>query len=308
MGWFKRNLFLSALMVATAFMSGAGCWLLFREARAARSATTMLEKHRQARDALRRQLPALTETNAGAIGLALSEARTQLAALRAGFPDASASASNSTPAGSIDGYFEIAAFVENNRRLADQARVSIRAGEQFGFGSHVSEGPSMDLLPGVLRQCAALKFLLAALFDARPSSLLLVQRERPEAVSRELPGQPLSEKGGLVRKATAIEVADFFELTPGLSLESKGLIGTDAFKLQFSGNTRALRDFLNRLAEADEVFVVRSVEVEALAGVRLAAPTRTESDAIPLVVPLPGRFSVIVELLRPLGEREVLTP
>jgi hypothetical protein len=83
---------------------------------------------------------------------------------------------------------------------------------------------------------------------------------------------------------------------------------TDVFLLEFSGQTATLRNFINRLAEADRPFFVRSVEVEPISNSsRSANASAPSSEPVSIVVPTISRFRLMVEMIRPLPaiEREV---
>jgi hypothetical protein len=157
------------------------------------------------------------------------------------------------PATRTDAYFDIAQFVDRMRSAATEANVSLKEGENFGFSSYTNEGPEAGLIRPVYRQRRIVEYLLRALFAARPESLVAVQRELPVPV------------GGGVAQAPArddLAARDFFVIDPQVSARTPGYVETTAFRIEFSGQTTALRGFMNALAAPEIPLVVRSVEVD----------------------------------------------
>ena len=84
-------------------------------------------------------------------------------------------------------------------------------------------------------------------------------------------------------------------------LRVPGRLEGDAFRLEFIGQTTALREFLNALAAFKLPVIVRSVEVEPLNAQLPAAASAGPPAAgapVPLVVQNFSRFVVVVELVR----------
>src|SRR5690606_31963030 len=148
-----------------------------------------------------------------------------------------------------DSLFALTEFAERMRRKAVEAQVALKPQESFGFASHAHEGPPVEALLVVHRQQRTVQELLDTVLAVRPQALLAVNRERP----------PAQEEGG----GPAGRV-DFFAPSPALLLRQPGLMETDAFRLEFTGQTDVLRDFLAALANLSWPVLVRSVEVESL--------------------------------------------
>lgn len=153
-------------------------------------------------------------------------------------------------------YFELSEFVESQRAAAAAQGVALKDGERFGFASHVRQGPPPANAPRVLRQRAAAADLLAALWSARPYRFESLQREDPE----ERPGA----------RRTPRDEADFAEAPKGALAALPAGCVTEHLRISVVGHGRALRRWLNRLAELPGPVIVRDVRVEPLSpGFRL---------------------------------------
>ena len=283
--WFKRDPLIVGLIGAALVITAAEGWWLSRVRGEAVRAVSLLELKNRERDDLRVKSPAPTEENELAVARDLASARTKLSEIETVFGGGAEAIAGISQTKPTDAYFEIASFVEKARALAAQAQVTIRPDERFGFASHASEGPAATILPGVLRQRAAIQVLLEILMAARPVALISVQREHPSTATSH---------------AIAGDAADFFELVPAMSLRKPGMLETDAFKLEFTGQTRVLREFINQLASVNPAFAVRSVEEEPAAAVANSSTVTSKTAvAVPIIVGGLSRFRVVVERLRP---------
>ena len=287
---------------------GAEICLVQKARQRAARAGAALEAKNQERDRLGRLSPAPSESNVQAIAGELAEAEKNLKALVAGWREAETSAAQ-LPAGpetSLEAYFDIAAFVERTRAQAGRNEVRIRPAEQFGFSSHASGGPEVELVPVVFRQRVAVQHLLDALIAARPHALLAVQREHPLTVGQRGP-RPGPKQALAARAASAVgsgAASDFFDITGQGSLRRPAQVDGEAYRLEFSGQTQALRDFLNTLAKSSRPFVVRRVEAEPMvAGMPETNPVPNSVNAgAPLVPRTISKFVVVVEHIVPVAE------
>ena len=313
MDWFKRNPILSAVLLLMVAGIGTEIWLLQKARLDAQRAQSALEQKKQERDWLARQSPAPSAENQQAIEAELAAAQKTVAELRAALKGRDADwLATPVPAKSIDAYFDIAAFVEKMRAQAARSQVAVKSDEHLGFATHANEGPEPDLLPAVFRQRVVMQRLLDDLLAARPRALLSVQREHPLTAAQRMarqsppgaganqnatPAQPPAPRKGDVP-------ADFFEIEARLSLRQPAVIGAEAFRLEFTGQTPALRAFLNSLAIFKVPLIVRSVTVESLS---VETPVSEATDtpepvaraATPVPVPLVAqnlsKFTVVVE-------------
>jgi hypothetical protein len=292
----RQPLVTLALLASAAAIATAG-YLIFRTAEDVRRHEIQLTQRWQERDWLAAQSPALSETNTSALGADVTAAEENSAALRQALAGRERRL-ESAPGRPLDAYFAIAATVERLRALAIRQQVALRPDERFEFASYVNEGPETNVLPGVHLQRFVIDHLVTSLLEARPRALLSVQRERPvpssERIARQMPGTSV--------EATAVSriggvTADFFTPAAQLRLRSPGLIDTEAFRIEFSGQTQTLRTFLNEIAGFRLPLVVRSVEVEPLAAGADGAGAGEPGAAVPLVVQSVSKFAVVVEFV-----------
>lgn len=274
-----------SLILVLAFLAalGAEVWYLQRVRQQAARAVAALQQKIAERDWLAKQSPAPNPENEQAIAAELVQAARTLADLRAGLKGRDADwLSAPPPAKPLDAFFDIASFVEKARAATGQAKVGFAPDEHFGFATYANEGPAPELVPAVFRQRLLVQRLVDTLIEARPLALLGLRRE-PVAQTQ------LSAKN---------LAADFFNFDHALSLRQPGQLDTLAFRLEFSGQTSTLRNFLNSLAAFSQPFVVRSVEVEPLpAAGNGAAPASVAGAAVPLVRQNLSKFAVIVEFV-----------
>ncbi len=282
MSRFKTSL---TLVLALAFVAalGAEAWWLQKERKHAARAVAALRQKIAERDWLAKRSPALNEENEQAIAAELVQAGRALADLRDGLKGREAGWLGAPPpARPLDAFFDIASFVEKTRAAAGQAKVGFSPDEHFGFAAYANEGPAPEFLPAVFRQRLLVQRLVETLIEARPLALLGLRRE------------PLAP----AQSAAKNVATDFFTFDRALSLRQPGQVDTMAFRLEFSGQTATLRNFLNSLARFPQPFVVRSVDVEPLASPSAAAPAAGAAGAaVPLVRQNLSKFAVIVEFV-----------
>lgn len=314
MSWLKRNPVLGAVLVLGVLAVAAEAWLLQQARQQAARALAGLEQKKQERDWLARQAPAPSEANEQAIAQDLAQAGRALAGLRAALqPREGKLSPPAAPVKPIDAFFDIAAFVEKTRALAARAQVMLKPEERFGFATHSNEGPGEEWVPAVFRQRLAAQHLVEALLEARPRVLVGVQRERPlTAAQRAQRNQPAPAAVTAVNPPAGVTgggvPADFFEFDGATSLRVPGQVESEAFRLEFTGQTPALRAFLNSLAALPLPVIVRRVEVEPLT-TESAAPAVPEAGApVPLVTQNLSKFAVVVECVELLPAPERSAP
>lgn len=199
----------------------------------------------------RRVLAAQVETpEAGALAAleaeiadAGSAVTTETAAPGASAAVTAAGDTGSVAEGSADAFFELAEFVAGQRAQARASGVTIADNECFGFGAYAQAGPPPAAIPRLLTQRRAAERVLAELFAARPQRLLSFEcdsaSEERTAGATMTGGDGAAEHKG--RDPVPAEAA--------------------GFRVVFTGQTRALRRFLNALAGIEPPLVVRAVEV-----------------------------------------------
>ncbi|MBI2514468.1 MAG: hypothetical protein HYV96_21040 [Opitutae bacterium] len=307
MDWPKKNPRFAAILLASAAACALQGWLIHTTHERARRAAVQVEAKRAERDWLARQSPALSEENARAIAAEVAAAAQRAAEFRAAI--AGQAWLSAPPERPVDGYFALASFTETMRALAVRARVALRTEERFGFATYANEGPEADLLGPVHRQRVVMQHLLEALFEAHPKSLVAAVRERPLTAAQRAgrraaisaAAADATSNGNL--SGAAGQPADFFEPDSRLRLDARGVADGELFRVEFTGQTQALRAFLNSLAASPLPLFVRAVEVEpempgASAPVATAsAGTLAPIAPVPLVTQNSSTFAVVIECI-----------
>jgi hypothetical protein len=333
----KRSPLFVAALVLLALIAVGEAWLITERFTAARVAEKKLVQQRAALAGLAEAAPAPSRETAAQIESDLARARVALAAMQAELrgrgPSAERFKSAKPPAARTDAFFDLATFVEGARSRAKQQGIRIApAADHFGFSLYANEGPEIALIAPVFHQRLVVQYLVEALLDARPRALLSLQRERPlsedERKARaEALAAAAQDNGGAasprVDDFTALS-EDYFAPDPRLSASAPGAVEVTAFRLVFTGQTAALRAFLNKLAGFELPVIVRSVEVEPAASedeitavaaeenappaaratppasvvLTASAPAKAKPPAVaPLVPKALSRFTVIVEFI-----------
>ena len=288
-------------------------WLLIHARQQAQQALASLERKKQEWDSLACQSPALSAENEQAIERDLARIHEVLAAWQAAMRGGDNTMPPAPPPeNSIEMYFDLAAFVEKTRLLAASAQVVLRPDEHFGFSAYAKAGPAVELLPAVHRQRVFGQTVIEALLESHPRAVLAVQRERPLPVAQRAGRTPAVPAGGREAATAGDRQQDYFDPDPRLSLRLPGRWESDAFRYVFTGQTPALRTFLNRLAAFRLPAIVRSVEAEPVKA-DAAPPDPTDrltatGSPVPLVSRNLTRFSVVVECMQPVVGAEAPMP
>jgi hypothetical protein len=193
------------------------------------------------------------------------------------------SSGGALPTTRAEAFFELAQFVERMREEAKTSSVKLNPQERFGFSEYSHAGPEPDDFEKVAVARDATEFLLHALFRSRPQQLLGLSREQVKPMK--------------VKQSSA--AADLFEWPEGSSLRRNGIVDSLALRVSFVGETVSLREFINVLAAAPGMVVVRSVEVDPAAE-KLNEATEKESvaeETVSLVRKSVSRFTVVVEFV-----------
>ena len=241
-------------------------------------------------------VPAVTVANAGRIEADLRRGRETLAGWRDELMGRGWPAGGREPAQRSEAYFDLAALVERLREQAGRRGVKLRPDERFGFSAYAHEAPELARLAAVHRERVIVEHLLTALFEARPSEFLGVQREQP----RRRPGQPAAVpgEGRSGARASGNEAGDYFEPDARVLVRQAGVVETTAWQVSFTGPTSVLRTLLNRLADSDLPVLVRAVDVTPAETARGGAEAK-RPDAVPLVRRPLSRFTVVIEAIEP---------
>ena len=298
----RSPVFVGALTFCAALAAGE-LYLIYERWSAARDAAAKLVQRQSELMAMATTMPPPTRDIATAIEEDLARAQTTLAAMQADLkgrgPAAERLRTARVPAARTDAYFDLASYVERLHERARRNEVAIRPeAARFGFAAHANEGPELERIEPVFRQRLLAQYLMESLLDARPRAVLAVKRElaltAPEREAREAAAAEAAAAiaaGGdpVDTSSSELEVPegpDYFAIDPRVSARKAGFVDTIAFKFVFTGQTAALRSFLNRLAAFELPVLVREVEVE-LASTEEAADIASEEPAEPESGPTP---------------------
>ena len=147
----------------------------------------------------------------------------------------------------------------------EPAPISLPQNFAFGFQEYIDEAkPLSDPERSAVldQQRQILSYLMDKLIEAKPASIVSVQREF------------LEQEQGQQNKS--------FQINEAVSARVPGAIDTLAFELSFTGFTDSLRSFLNNLAKFDLPIVVRSIDVQRPNKIKssTAAATNNNLDSI----------------------------
>lgn len=290
MNWLRKNPLFAGVLVMCVGTIAAEIWQLQTLWQRTKRAEVMLRQRKDERDWLAHRTPALSAENTDAIAADVAVAARRLDELRQALQGRGRWLT-APPKRPIDAYFALAAFTEKTRALAVQQQVELRPDERFGFGTYASVGPAAEHISAVHRQRVLVEHLLETLLEARPRALLSVQREHPRTAASHLHRAEASEPD-----AGAV-AADFFEFPAHVRMGIPGVLETEAFRLEFTGQTQTLRALLNALAVFKLPLIVRSVEVEALPGDSRLVSATGSSGSVPIVAQNLAKFAVVVEFV-----------
>ena len=308
----EHGLFWTVLFGTGALLVAEG-WLWHRGQLDALRADALLAQRRVERARLAGHSPAPTPENEREVQQARSQLEAHLADRRATLRVDAGGASTATPmVTSADAYFALADFVARTRALSAREHVMLRPNECFGFAAYAHQGPTPALIAPVLWQRSIIDSLLSELISAHPLALVSAQRERPRLASERsrrkamAAGQSPGSKNDRVDDAGLTE--DCFRFDGPLALRTLGVVDSEAFRLEFTGRTEVLRDFLNRMAILPRPVLVREVQVEPVADVTKGAAAISRGVAGTGATTAVSRFAVFVELLEPFEVQEGAPP
>lgn len=195
-----------------------------------------------------------------------------------------------SPTTRTESFFDLVTFVETTReRFRKQGITLAPAAEYLGFSIYAQEAPDAAAVAAVFRQRLIAQQLMDALLEARPHSVLAVQRER--LLEETDQGTRL---GGFARGAGSS--SDTFVSDARFALASVGKTPDRAvFRLVFTGDTDALRTLINRLANSDWPLVVRAVEIQALPAEKNSAAASKEREGLASSIVLQAQAPAVVE-------------
>lgn len=269
MDFIKKNLAFTIVVALCVLVFLAGAYMAFTQ-------SSQISKAKQAITGAEAQLnnarfadPAPTEENVKASEENLAKLESELEKVREVLERG---ARINTSSDGIEVTASIQQFIAEYRRKASQYMYTDSNGEEkpidlpdnIGFGFEVFRGSDVptlengDVTAQLDMQRHILSYLLDKLYESKPHSLVLVERELLEA------GEDAAKNS--------------FKIDDAITAKVPGAIDTMGFRVTFSGYSDSLRNFLNQLRKFDLPIVVRSIQVERpSAGKVTEAPRR---DAI----------------------------
>jgi hypothetical protein len=268
MSFFRKNPLFAFVLTLCALLVLGELALTYERFAASRAAAKRLVQSKAELEGMAQLTPAPTRDIATAIEADLVKAQTALVSMQGELkgrgPAAERIRNAKVPAARTDAFFDLATFVEKTRELAKKREVDVRPeAARFGFSAFANEGPVLDHIEPVFRQRQIAQYLIESLIEARPRSILSVKREhtlgkadreaRAAAIANNEPPPDITHEEG----------PDYFTMDPPpVSARVPGFIDTTAFRFVFTGQTAALRTFLNQLASFELPVLVREVEVD----------------------------------------------
>ena len=271
MGFIKKNLTFTTIVVVCILAFAAGAYLAFAEAGKIDQAKQKITAAESRLDKMRSANPAPTQENVEASAENVSKLEAELRKIRADLEQGARITTSTDGIGVMAG---IQQFISEYQREAvahtdkggEPVEIIVPDDFAFGFEQYLDEARMLDdedLIPVLDKQRQILSYLLDKLYGAEPESIVSVQREVLELKS---------EGTGSVKG---------FAINPAITAKVPGAIDTLAFGLTFTGYTDSLRGLLNDLAKFDLPIVVRSIEVERPSGSRTTTkvPANNNLDA-----------------------------
>jgi hypothetical protein len=313
MSFFRKNPLFALVLTVCGLVVAGELALIYERYSASREAARRLVQRRTELEGMSQLTPPPTREIAAAIEADLGKAQTALDSmegeLKGRGPAAERIRAAKVPAARTDAYFDLATFVEKTRELARKREVDVRpeAG-RFGFAAFVNEGPVHDHIEPVFQQRQIAQYLIESLIEARPRSILSVKREHTIGKAEREAHAAAIAAGEPPPDVITEDGPDYFTIDPRVTARVPGFIDTIAFRFAFTGQTAALRTFLNQLASFELPVLVREVEVDTASAEETStqaagddSPVAAEPDAANSSAP-----SVVLSVEEPAGQAPAL--
>lgn len=284
MSFYRKNPLFTLVLTICGVLALGELALTYERFAASRAAAKRLAQRKEELQGMAALTPPPTREVAAAIEQDLTKAQAALASMQSELkgrgPAAERLHSAKVPAARTDAYFDLATFVEKMRESAKKHDVEIRPeAARFGFAAYANEGPVQEHIEPVFRQRQIAQYLIEALVEARPRALFSVKREATiSKAEREARAAALANGETPPELNTGDSGPDYFIIDPAMTARAAGFIDTTAFRFVFTGQTAALRNFLNRLAAFELPVLVREVEVEPATAEEAATQAAVEES------------------------------
>jgi hypothetical protein len=251
MDFFKKNLIFSVVIVVCLLVFFAGSFLALKESGAIEKAEQEMTSAQARLKNLRFSDPAPSVDNVEASTENVAQLQSALNAIREDLQRGYRLSISTDGIGVMAGVQQfISEFQRKSSGQTDANNeptpISLPQDFAFGFQEYIDEAkPLSDPKSSAVldQQRQILSYLMDKLIEAKPASLVSVEREVLE--------QARSQQGG-----------QSFQIDKAISARVPGAIDTLAFRLSFTGYTDSLRSFLNNLARFDLPIVVRSIDIK----------------------------------------------
>jgi hypothetical protein len=288
MSFYRKNPLFAIALTVIVFVALGELALIGERFFASRAAAKRLEQRKIELQSMAELMPPPTREVATAIEADLAKGQQALASMQSELkgrgPTAERIRAAKIPTARTDAYFDLATFVEKSREAAKKHEIDVRPeAARFGFAAFANEGPVQDHIEPVFRQRLIAQFLVDALIEARPRAILAIKRERTMTKAEREARATAIANGETPPESYGEEGPDYFAIDPRVSARVPGFIDTTAFRFVFTGQTAALRTFLNRLASFELPVLVREVEVDVATAeeATVQAPPPEETPATP---------------------------
>jgi hypothetical protein len=314
MNFFRKNPLFAIVLTVLAFLAVGELALIYERFAASRTAAKRLEQRKTDLAGMSALTPPPTREVASAVEADLAKAQRALASMQAELkgrgPAAERIRAAKVPVARTDAYFDLATFVEKTRELAKKHEVDVRPeAARFGFAAYANEGPQQDHIEPVFRQRQIVQYVVESLIEARPRSLFSVKREPTMTKAEREARATALANGEAPPEITSEEGPDYFTIDPRVTARVAGFIDTTAVRCVFTGQTAALRTFLNRLASFELPMLVREVEVEvATAEESIVHLPATEESAPTAAVDAPASANTAPSVVLSTDTPMVTTP
>lgn len=295
MAFFKQHPKLSALFILCVLGFVAQIVMIMMSRSEIEASEKKYKRQLRERETILALSPAPTQQNLELTEANIRELHDQLQRLEASINEGTqADFAMDIPRTSSDMLFEIQAMIQGFHNeatkevITDKAtgseRPLIRIDEKFNFGFsefiEAGRGPENEYIQRVHIQRKVIEFLLFKLFEAKPDSIIDLQRDHVTVPSETQTPVANTGRGRSTVPAASQPPKGTFVIPPLVSARIPGVIQTYAFKIVFTGYTESLRNFLTSLQEFEgRPLVVRSVEVKPTASATAAKPAATKNDA-----------------------------
>ena len=266
MDFFKKNLIFSTVIIVCLLTFFTGSFLALNESGAIGKAEQEMKSAQANLKNLRFSDPAPSMENVEASAENVAQLQSALNAIREDLQRGDRLSISSDGIGVMAG---VQQFISDYQRKSsgqvdvnnEPAPISLPQDFAFGFQEYIDEAkPLSDPKSSAVldQQRQILSYLMDKLIEAKPTSLVSVEREVLEQVQIQQGGKS-------------------FQIDKAISSRVPGAIDTLAFRLSFTGYTDSLRSFLNNLAKFDLPIVVRSIDIQRQGGIKNTA-TSTNSN------------------------------